>query len=135
MKPHRTLQKTRQDADVNIAPLIDMVFILLIFFMVTTTFVKDNKLKIERPGAKTAETSDRKSLRVAVSKRGEIYIDGKQVKEWMIQSKITEIKSKTDIESILVSADKHVETGMLVKVVDQCRLAGVTNVAVAVDSI
>ena len=128
-----SLRRERRDADVNIAPLIDMVFILLIFFMVTTTFIKDNKLEIERPGAKTAETSNRRSLRVAIGRRDEIFVDGKPVKEWMLQARIREIHSRARVDSILVVSDRRVETGTLVKVVDQCRLAGVGDVAVAVE--
>ena len=122
-----------KDADVNIAPLIDMVFILLIFFMVTTTFIKDNKLDIERPGAKTSQKADTRSLRVAIGKRGEIFVDGTPVNHWMLQAKIREINARMRIDNVLVVSDRHVETGTLVKVVDQCRLAGVSDVAVAVE--
>jgi biopolymer transport protein ExbD len=128
-----SFRRERREADVNIAPLIDMVFILLIFFMVTTTFIKDNKLDIERPGAKTAETSNKRTLRVSIGRREEIYVDGKPVKEWMLQSRIREVHARSRIDSILVVADRRVESGRLVKVVDQCRLSGVGDVAVAVE--
>ncbi len=128
-----SLQRLRREADVNISPLIDMVFILLIFFMVTTTFIRDNKLDIERPGARTAQTADQRSLRVSIGRRGEIFVDGKPVQEWMLQARIRDINARSRVENILVVADRQVETGMLVKVVDQCRLAGIADVAVAVE--
>jgi biopolymer transport protein ExbD len=128
-----SIKGERREADVNISPLIDMVFILLIFFMVTTTFIKDNKLDIERPGAQTTQKADTRSLRVSIGKRGEIFVDGKPVQQWMLQSRIREIHAHAKVDNILVVSDKRVETGTLVKVVDQCRLAGIADVAVAVE--
>jgi len=126
-------QRRRHENDINIAPLIDMVFILLIFFMVTTTFVRDAKLEIERPGAKTAQQADNRSVRVSVGRRGELFIDARPVKPWMLQARLREIVSRQRIKTVLVIADRHVETGMLVDIVDQCRLAGAKDVGVAVE--
>ncbi|MBN2496951.1 MAG: biopolymer transporter ExbD [Deltaproteobacteria bacterium] len=125
--------KWRQENEINIAPLIDMVFILLIFFMVTTTFVRDAKLEIERPGAKTAQRADSRSVRVSVGRRGELFVDARPVKPWMLQARLREIISRQRIKTVLVIADRHVETGVLVDVVDQCRLAGAKDVGVAVE--
>jgi biopolymer transport protein ExbD len=126
-------RKQRQESEINIAPLIDMVFILLIFFMVTTTFVREAKLDIERPGAKTAQRADNRSVRVSVGRRGELFVDARPVKSWMLQARLREIVSRQRIKTVLVIADRHVETGMLVDIVDQCRLAGARDVGVAVE--
>jgi len=128
-----TRNRQRQESEVNISPLIDMVFILLIFFMVTTTFVRDAQIDIERPGAESAEKTDNRSIRVTVGQRGEIFVDAKPVKSWMLQARLREIVSKQRIRTVLVIADRHVETGNLVDVVDQCRLAGAKDVGVAVE--
>ena len=128
-----TTGNQRQDSEINIAPLIDMVFILLIFFMVTTTFVKDAKLDLERPGAKSAQQADNRSIRVSVGRRGELFVDAKPVKPWMLQSRLRDIISRQRVKTVLVVADKHVPTGTLVEVVDQCRLAGAKDVGVAVE--
>ncbi|NOZ85203.1 MAG: biopolymer transporter ExbD [Deltaproteobacteria bacterium] len=129
----KSIRKKRQDNEINIAPLIDMVFILLIFFMVTTTFVRDAKLEIERPGAKSGQQADNRSVRVSIGRRGEIFVDAQPVKPWMLQARLREIISRQRIKTVLVIADKHVETGMLVDVVDQCRLAGAKDVGIAVE--
>jgi len=126
-------RRTRQEGEVNIAPLIDMVFILLIFFMVTTTFVKDAKLDLERPGARTAQPADNRALRVSVGRRGEIFLDAQPVKAWMLQARLRETLSRQRVKTVLGIADRHVETGSLVEVVDQCRLAGAQDVGVAVE--
>ena len=126
--------RTREASEINVSPLIDMTFLLLIFFMVTTTFVKDLKLDIERPGARTAEASDQRSLRVTVDRSGELYVDDRPVKPWMLQSQVRERLARAKVETVLIIADEGLQTRRLVDVVDQCRLAGATNVGVAVES-
>jgi len=133
MSIRKASQRRRQENEINIAPLIDMVFILLIFFMVTTTFVREAKLDIERPGAKTAQRAEQKAVRVSVGRRGELFVDARPVKPWMLQARLREIISRQRTKTVLVIADRHVETGMLVDIVDQCRLAGARDVGVAAE--
>jgi biopolymer transport protein ExbD len=129
-----SLARRRRDSqEINIGPLIDMVFILLIFFMATTTFIRDAKVDITRPGAKTAKASDSRALRVTVGPRGELFVDTKPVKPWMLQARVRDAISGQRIQTVLVIADQRVDTGRLVEVVDQCRLAGAKDVGVAVD--
>ena len=123
----------RRKPELSIAPLIDCIFLLLIFFMVTTTFVREAKLDIERPGAKTAQKADQRAVRVSVGRRGELFLDARPVKPWMLQARLREIISRQRIKTVLVIADRHVETGMLVDIVDQCRLAGARDVGVAAE--
>jgi len=129
-----SIAKQRRDSqEINIAPLIDMVFILLIFFMATTTFIRDAKLDITRPGAKTAEASDSRAVRVTLGRRGELFVDTRPVKPWMLQARVREAISGQRIQTVLVVADQRADTGRLVEVVDQCRLAGARDVGVAVE--
>ena len=128
-------RRVRQEAntDIDISPLIDMVFILLIFFMVSTTFVKDMKVDIERPGASSAERASSKSLRINIDSSSNIYLDGKPVRPWMVQSRVREFIESSGTKSVLVVTDRRVAAERLVEVVDQCRLAGATNVGVATE--
>lgn len=126
-------RRRRDEDDVNIAPLIDMVFILLIFFMVSTTFVRDLKLEIERPGASTAEIADTRAVRVQIDRRGAVYVDNQPVKPWMLEGRVRELISRKRVKTVLVVADHKVESGELVEVVDQCRMAGAEHVGVAVE--
>lgn len=121
-----------RSSDINIAPLIDMIFILLIFFMVSTTFVRNYKIKIERPGASSAHLADLRALRILVDGQGNVYIDGQSVHRWMIQSRVRELLAQNRERPVLVMADRRLNTGQLVQVVDQCRLAGAKNVGVDV---
>ena len=129
----RYLSKKETAPGVDISPLIDMVFILLIFFMVSTTFVKDLKLDVERPGAASAERASTKAVRVHVERSGAIYLDGQPVKPWMLQSRIRDLVRAGSSTTVLVITDRLVSAEKLVEVVDQCRLGGATDVGVATE--
>ena len=94
LRRHRADEET----DVDISPLIDVVFILLIFFMVSTTFVKDNKLDIERPGAASASSVPAKAVRISIDRSGAITMDNVPVRPWMVQSRVREALAGGDVE-------------------------------------
>jgi len=116
---------------IDIAPLIDIVFILLIFFMVSTTFVKDMKLDLNRPAASSAVAASTKAIRLYVDSSGDTYLDGEPVQIWVIQSRLRDQLKTMTSKSVLVITDDGVPAGRLVEVVDQARLAGATDVGVA----
>jgi biopolymer transport protein ExbD len=120
-------------ADFDISPLIDVVFILLIFFMVSTTFVKDMQLDLERPGAQSAVPAKSDVPRVAIDAGGGLHVEGVAVRPWMLQSRVQDLLAAGDTDSVLVVVDRRVPAEKLVEVVDQCRLAGAKNVGVITD--
>ena len=125
-------RKRKQDeATVDISPLIDMVFILLIFFMVTTTFVKDMKLDLNRPSASTATSASTKSIRIFIDKYGDVYIDNQPVRVYVLQSKLRDMLRTSTDKSLLVVTDENVAAKIVIEVVDQCKLAGAKDVGVA----
>lgn len=115
----------------NITPLIDVVFILLIFFVVSTTFIKDMSLKIERPSASSASSISGKEIRVYVDHDGRIYVNNEAVRIWILQGKLRDLLRSTTNKTVLVVSDKDVRVERLIEVVDQCRLAGARDVAAA----
>ncbi len=126
--------RRRRDKDegIDIAPLIDVVFILLIFFMVSTTFVRNLELDIERPSAASAETADVRAIRVTLTRGGQVMVEGQEVSSWMVQDRVRSITLQHPERPVLVTTDEDVPTGKLVDVVDQCRLAGTSSVGVDV---
>jgi biopolymer transport protein ExbD len=116
---------------IDITPMIDMVFILLIFFMVSTTFVKDMKLDLDRPAASSAVTASTKAIRLYIDSNGDTYMDGEPVQVWVIQSRLRDQLKTMTAKAVLVVTDVGVPAGRLVEVVDQARLAGATDVGVA----
>lgn len=132
-KTESLLQRRKEAQEINIAPLIDIVFILLVFFMVTTTFNRDNNLDLERPDSSTGHLTEQQALRVAVDRRGQVTVDGRPVNTWMVQSRVREALALRTSKTVLLVSDKHVETGSLVQLMDQCTLAGASDVGVAVE--
>jgi biopolymer transport protein ExbD len=126
-------RRNDDEQQIDISPLIDMVFILLIFFMVSTTFVKDMKLDLERPGAQSASRASTKALRVYIDQNSNIYVDGNPVKPWMLQSRIRQLLEGGADQQVLVVVDRGVPSDKLIEVVDQCRLAGANDVGVATE--
>lgn len=127
-------KKGQANEGIDVSPLIDMVFILLIFFMVSTTFIKDMQIDLNRPGAASSKPSSSKSIRVFIDNTEKIYVDGQHVRPWVLQSKIREMVASNKTQSILVVTDKKVSADKLVDVVDQCRLAGVKDIGVATEA-
>ncbi|MEA3434333.1 MAG: biopolymer transporter ExbD [Campylobacterota bacterium] len=127
----RMRPKKQQVDSVDVSPLIDMVFILLIFFMVTTTFVKDMKLDIDRPSAASASKADSKVVRVYIDNTGQVYIDNQPVQLWAIQSKLRDLLRTATDKSVLVISDDTIPVETLIDVVDECRMSGAKDVAVS----
>lgn len=123
--------KSQQVDNIDVSPLIDMVFILLIFFMVTTTFVKDMKLDLNRPSAASASTASTKVIRVYIDNSAEIYIDNQPVKVWAIQSKLRDLLRSSTDKSVLVITDTDIPVNNLIDVIDECRMSGAKDVAVS----
>jgi len=122
-----------EEATVDISPLIDMVFILLIFFMVTTTFVKDMKLDLDRPSASSGVAASTKAIRVFIDQYGDIYVDNQPVRIYSLQSKLRDMLRSSTEKSVLVVTDENVVAKLVLEVIDQTRLAGATDVGVATE--
>lgn len=129
----RYLKRMDTRRDIDISPLIDVVFILLIFFMVSTTFVKDLKLDLKRPGAASATPANNKVIRVHLDRHEQVYVNGNPVKGWMLQSRVRDVLRTGISETVLVVTDARVPAEKLIDVVDQCRLAGALDVGVATE--
>ncbi len=129
----RYRNQTEEEAQIDISPLIDMVFILLIFFMVTTTFVKDMKLDLERPSASSGVSASTKAIRVFIDTQGDVYVDNQQVRIYSLQSKLRDMLRVSTDKSILVVTDENVPAKTVLRVVDQSKLSGATDVGVATE--
>ncbi len=123
----------KRTVNINLTPMIDMVFILLIFFIVTTSFVKETGVEINRPSAKTAERKEQGNILVAITQNGEIWIDRRRVEAQSVRANIERLKVQTPEGAVIIQADNHSQTGLLIKVIDQIRLAGIANISLASD--
>jgi len=115
----------------NITPLIDMVFILLIFFAVNASFVKESGVEIDRPSARTAEIQQKANIMIAVTANDEVWIDRKRVDPRSVRGHVERLHAENPEGAVVILADEDSKTGLVIEVLDQTRLAGVENVAVA----
>lgn len=115
----------------NITPLIDMVFILLIFFAVNASFVKEAGVEIERPSARTAQTKQQANIMIAVTENDEVWVDRQRVDPRSVRGHVERLHAENPEGSVVILADEESRTGLVIEVLDQARLAGVENVAVA----
>ena len=128
---HSNTEQETTAANVNLTPLIDMVFILLIFFLVTASFTKESGIDVDRPSAQTTVRQEQASLIISITKEGEIWIDNKQVDIRSIRAHIEQLHAQNPEGTVIIMADKNALTGTTVAVLDQVRLSGVSNVAIA----
>ncbi len=129
----RRRQKQNDDAGVDLTPMLDVVFIMLIFFIVTASFVKESGLDVNRPDAATAERKERGNILVAISDNDQIWIDRRQVDVRAVRAHIERMHAENPQGSVVIQADKNSKNGLLVQVMDAARLAGVANVSLAAE--
>lgn len=127
------LPKRHEPEDLNISPLIDMVFILLIFFAVSTTFVRDLQLELERPSAQSSASASTQSIRVYIDRTNTVYVDEQPVNAWQVQGIVRDALAVSSSSTVLVIADRQTPTELLIEVVDQAKLAGAEEVGVATE--
>tara|TARA_B100000941_G_scaffold170975_1_gene121832 strand:+ start:1752 stop:2156 length:405 start_codon:yes stop_codon:yes gene_type:complete len=120
-----------EENSLDLTPMMDIVFIMLIFFIVTTSFVKETGVDINRPNAETAERDERGNILVAITATNEIWIDKRRVDLKAVRANIERLKIEYPEGSVIIQADKESRSGLLVEAMDQIRLAGVQNISIA----
>ena len=126
-----TLRGGDDRVDINMGPLIDMVFLLLIFFVVTTSFVKEAGIDVQKSTAATAEVKQRGNIMIGISQDGDVFMEGKRVDIRSIRPLIERALAEDPDGGVVIVADKRSQTGAIVQVMDQCRLAGAKDVSLA----
>ncbi len=121
---------TGAGADINLSPLIDMVFLLLIFFMVTTVFVEETGVQVQRPRAASAEDLDKNSILLAVTADGQVVYGGRDIGVNGVRGLVARLVQARPLPVIL-QADAEARAALLVEVIDECRLGGAPQVSIA----
>ena len=123
----------QDDIDINITPMLDIVFIMLIFFIVTTSFVKETGIDPRKPIAETSEAKPRANILIGVDLEGRIWMNNRQVEINQVRQLVEDAVNETPESSAVLVADQESPTGVLIDVMDQVRLGGVINIAVAAE--
>jgi len=118
------------DPGIDMSPMIDCVFILLIFFIVTTTFVEETGVEVDRPQAASAVQLEKSSILIALTSGGEVVYGKQQIGISGVQPLVKRMLQKENVP-VIIQADEGSETGMLVRIVDEAKLAGAEKVSIA----
>lgn len=127
----RKRAEAEDDIDLNITPMLDIVFIILIFFVVATSFVKESGVDVSRPGAHSSERKERGNIMVAITADNTVWIDKREVDIRAVRASIERLHAENPEGAVVIQADENSRTGLLVQVIDQARLAGVSDVSIA----
>lgn len=120
-----------EEAELDMTPMLDIVFIMLIFFIVTTSFVKESGITVNSPSAATAEKQENANIFVAINDQGDVWIDKRQVDIRTVRSIVARLHADNPEGAVVIQSDKKANTEQLMQVMDQVRLAGVETIALA----
>ena len=131
MKQHFQNLVDEEEATIDMTPMLDVVFIMLIFFIVTASFVKEAGIDVNRPEAATAVKKDRANILIAISDKNEIWINKRRIDARAVQANIERLRAENPQGSVVIQADKKATTETLIKVMDASRAAGAYDVSIA----
>ena len=124
-------RRKQKDVGIEMGPLMDIVFILLIFFVVTSSFTRETGVDVTKPQAQSASQLEKENLLIAITREGTIHMNERQVDLASLQDILKQSLAKAPDREAVVIADQESETGVLVQVIDMCNLAGVKKVSIA----
>ena len=133
-KNYDALMNGEDEQNIDMTPMLDIVFIMLIFFIVTTSFVKESGIDVNKPQASTAKADKKANIIIGINKGGVIWIDKHPVDIRAVRTTVERIHADTPEGSVIITADKRAETGVLVSVMDQVKLAGISKISIGADS-
>lgn len=120
-----------EETSIDLAPMLDFVLNLLIFFIITAVFVKEVGITVSRPSSAAAEKKEAGNILIAIRSNGEIWIDKRVVDVRAVRANIERLHAQRPDDSVVVVADKGAKSGILVQVIDQVRQGGIQNVSIA----
>ena len=124
-------QAVEEKDEPNITPMLDVVFILLIFFIVTANFIKEPGLEINRPDSETAEVTENAAILIAIGSAGEIYMDGRRIDVRQVKANVVKLLADNPQGSVVIQADEKAMADTIIKVMDGAREAGVNAISLA----
>ncbi len=125
--------QAEEETEINITPMLDIVFIMLIFFIVTTSFIKETGIDPNRPEAQTAEPDKRGNILIGISDTDQVWMNKRKIEIGQVRAMVESAVAEVPESSAVIIADKEASTGVLIDVMDQIRLGGVSNISVAAE--
>ena len=132
MSRRHSFKSTEEDNEVNLTPMLDVVFIMLIFFIVTASFVKEAGIDVSRPDSnQQQQESKKKSILISITRTNEIWIQKRRIDVRAVRANVERLLAENPESAVIVQAAEDAENGTFVRVLDQARLAGAVNVSIA----
>jgi biopolymer transport protein ExbD len=125
--------REEEETEINITPMLDIVFIMLIFFIVTTSFVKEPGISPQRPVADTAAEKTRGNVLIAISRTGQIWMDKRSVELGQVRTLVEAALAENPESSAVIIADEQADSGIVIDLMDQIRLGGIGNISIAAE--
>ena len=122
-----------EDTGIDLAPMLDFTTNLLIFFIITTSFIKESGVEVFKPVAITAESRESGNLYVAIRENGDIWMDRRRVELRDLRSQMERLHIERPDDTVVIIADKESDAGVVAKVMDEVRLAGIVDMLIAAD--
>lgn len=126
-------KKTRKDSMIDISPMMDMVFILLIFFIVTSTFTRETGLDVTKPKASSSKELAKESILIGISRQGTIHINETQVNLSSLNTILRQLMAESPDRPVIIVSDRDAPSGAIVDVLDECNLAKVKKVSISAE--
>jgi biopolymer transport protein ExbD len=126
--------KRQDETGLDMTPMLDVVFIMLIFFIVTTSFVKKSGITVNTPKAQTASKQESANIFIGITRAGEVWIDNRPVDVRSVRVIVARLHAESPEGAVVIQSDEDAATRMLVNVMDQVRLAGIEKIAIAASS-
>ena len=127
-------EKHADEMDINITPMLDIVFIMLIFFIVTTSFVRETGIDPQRPVAETATDQGHANILIGIDSDGQVWVNRQIVEVSQVRHIVENAVNENPASSAVLIADEEAATGVVLDIMDQVRLGGVANIAIAAEA-
>ncbi|TDP29941.1 outer membrane transport energization protein ExbD [Idiomarina aquatica] len=126
--------REEEDAAIDMTPMLDIVFIMLIFFIVTTSFVKEAGIQVNKPEANQATKEPSANIFIAIRDNGEIWMDKRQVEVERVAANLERMLAEQPTDLVVIQADKESQHGRVVEVMDQVKEAGIDKISIAAEN-
>ena len=123
----------QEEAQIDMTPMLDIVFTMLIFFIVTASFVKESGITVEKPNAETASKRPKANIFIGIDNRGDIYMLKNKVDKDAVKATLKDMLLENPESTVVVQADSRAEAESLLNVLDAAKAAGVRNISVAAE--
>ncbi len=133
MRGRKSVNDAEEALDINISPLIDMVFILLIFFIVTTVFVEETGVEVDKPAAASASQLEKNSILLAITDKGQVVYGGREIGISGVRPLVRRLLQAEEMP-VIIQTDQNASAGILMRVIDESKLAG-ARVSLAADKL